>query len=353
MPGVSSIAAVPAAAGIPVTHRGVSDRVTIASCQGADGSEAEYARLAAIGGTLILFMGLGRVERVVDGLLAAGLPPDTPAAAVSRGTLPDQEVVRATLARLAAATTGLASPALLVIGDVARRLSCWRPSSRAARARPRRPSPTRGARPVLGRSTRETRGRPPRIGCRSHRFVREKELADSRSRTPPRARAPARFPRARGRVLQKAGCSAAHRRARTPPRLLASPPKRVITSASGSRSTNPSPENAIRELERAPVDLHRRRPTAEPRRCSFITASTETSARRSDSPTRARSSRARLVRERDRARHLGGRSVIVTGTPAAAERGHGFGVEVGDAARLEPDPLDRRREPSARRQRGG
>ena len=67
VPGVSSIAAVPAAAGIPVTHRGVSDRVTIASCQGADGSEAEYARLAAIGGTLILFMGLGRVERVVDG----------------------------------------------------------------------------------------------------------------------------------------------------------------------------------------------------------------------------------------------------------------------------------------------
>jgi uroporphyrin-III C-methyltransferase len=119
VPGVSSIAAVPAAAGIPVTHRGVSDRVTIASCQGADGSEAEYARLAAIGGTLILFMGLGRVGRVADGLIAAGLSPDTPAAAVSRGTLPDQEAVKTTLARLAYATTGMASPALLVIGDVA------------------------------------------------------------------------------------------------------------------------------------------------------------------------------------------------------------------------------------------
>ena len=119
VPGVSSIAAVPAAAGIPVTHRGVSDRVTIASCQGADGSEAEYARLAAIGGTLILFMGLGRVARVADGLIAAGLSPDTPAAAVSRGTLPDQEVAKTTLAGLASATTGMASPALLVIGDVA------------------------------------------------------------------------------------------------------------------------------------------------------------------------------------------------------------------------------------------
>jgi len=119
VPGVSSIAAVPAAAGIPVTHRGISDSVTIASCQGADGSDAEYARLAAIGGTLVLFMGLGRVGRVVDGLIAAGLPPETPAAAVSRGTLPDQEIVRAPLRHLAAASTGLLGPALLVIGDVA------------------------------------------------------------------------------------------------------------------------------------------------------------------------------------------------------------------------------------------
>ncbi|MDX6440115.1 MAG: uroporphyrin-III C-methyltransferase [Gaiellaceae bacterium] len=119
VPGVSSLAAVPAAAGIPITHRGISDRVTIASCQGADGSDADYARLAAIGGTLILFMGLGRVERVVEGLLAAGLPPETPAAAISRGTLPDQEVARTTLARLASATADLAGPALLVIGDVA------------------------------------------------------------------------------------------------------------------------------------------------------------------------------------------------------------------------------------------
>jgi uroporphyrin-III C-methyltransferase len=119
VPGVSSLAAVPAAAGIPVTHRGVSDRVTIATCQGAEGGDAEYARLTAIGGTLVLFMGLGRVERVVAGLIAAGLSPATPAAAVSRGTLPDQEVVRAPLQHLAAASTGLLGPALLVIGDVA------------------------------------------------------------------------------------------------------------------------------------------------------------------------------------------------------------------------------------------
>ena len=119
VPGVSSLASVPAAAGIPVTHRGISDRVTIATCHGADGSEAEYARLAAAGGTLVLFMGLDRVEHVVAGLLAAGLSPETPAAAVSRGTLPDQEVARAPLEHLASASAGLAGPTLLVIGDVA------------------------------------------------------------------------------------------------------------------------------------------------------------------------------------------------------------------------------------------
>ena len=119
VPGVSSIAAVPAAAGIPVTHRGISDHVTIASCQAAGGGDADYARLAAAGGTLVLFMGLGRVERAVEGLLAGGLPPETPAAVVSRGTLPDQKVARTSLRRLARVASGLAGPALLVVGDVA------------------------------------------------------------------------------------------------------------------------------------------------------------------------------------------------------------------------------------------
>ena len=76
VPGVSSIAAVPASALIPVTHRGVSDRVTIASGHGADGGEPDYASLAAAGGTLVLFMGLERVEQLCRGLVAAGLPSD-------------------------------------------------------------------------------------------------------------------------------------------------------------------------------------------------------------------------------------------------------------------------------------
>ena len=118
VPGLSSIAAVPAAALIPVTHRGVSDKVTIASGRGAEGGEPDYVTLAAAGGTLVLFMGLERLPRLCAGLIAAGLSPVTPAAVVSRGTLPDQEVVTATLAGLPEAAACLGSPALVVVGGV-------------------------------------------------------------------------------------------------------------------------------------------------------------------------------------------------------------------------------------------
>jgi uroporphyrin-III C-methyltransferase len=118
VPGVSSIAAVPASALIPITHRGVSDRVTIASGHAADGTEPDYDSLAAAGGTLVLFMGLERVGQLCHGLVAAGLPPSTPAAVVSRGTLPNQESVTGTLATLAERSAQLESPALVVVGDV-------------------------------------------------------------------------------------------------------------------------------------------------------------------------------------------------------------------------------------------
>jgi len=63
-------------------------------------------------------MALGRLERVAAGLIAAGLDPETPAAVVSRGTLPDQDSVTAPLTEIATAASHLASPALLVVGDV-------------------------------------------------------------------------------------------------------------------------------------------------------------------------------------------------------------------------------------------
>ena len=68
VPGVSSIAAVPAAALVPVTHRGIADRVTLASGRGADGGEPDYEALVAGGGTIVLFMGLERLAQLCTGL---------------------------------------------------------------------------------------------------------------------------------------------------------------------------------------------------------------------------------------------------------------------------------------------
>jgi uroporphyrin-III C-methyltransferase len=118
VPGVSSIAAVPAAAGIPVTHRGVSDRVTAVAGTSADGGDLDFEALAATGGTIVVFMGLARAGTIAAGLVAAGLPADTPAAAISHGTLPEQAVVVTTLARLDVDSADLATPTLLVIGSV-------------------------------------------------------------------------------------------------------------------------------------------------------------------------------------------------------------------------------------------
>ena len=120
VPGISSLAAVPAAAGIPVTHRGLSQTVTLSTAHGEDGGEPDYDALARTGGTLVLFMGLGRLAELAIGLIEAGLDPNVPAAVISRGTLPDQRVATAPLYEIADAADGLRSPALLVVGDVVR-----------------------------------------------------------------------------------------------------------------------------------------------------------------------------------------------------------------------------------------
>ena len=118
VPGISSLAAVPAAAGIPVTHRGLSQTVTLSTAHGEDGGEPDYDALVRTGGTLVLFMGLGRLAELAVGLIEAGLDPDTPSAVISRGTLPDQKIVTAPLNEIADAAFGLRSPALLVVGEV-------------------------------------------------------------------------------------------------------------------------------------------------------------------------------------------------------------------------------------------
>ena len=116
VPGVSSLAAVPAAAGIPLTHRGLSAQVRVVSGRSADG-EVELEPAVA-GETLVLFMALNELGSLCERLLALGLDPATPAAVISRGTCPDQEVVVAEVGGLAAAAVGLPGPALVVVGEV-------------------------------------------------------------------------------------------------------------------------------------------------------------------------------------------------------------------------------------------
>jgi uroporphyrin-III C-methyltransferase len=120
VPGVSAMSAVPASAGIPVTHRGVSAQVTLVSGHSAYGDDLDYGHLAATPGTLVVFMGLAHLSGIAARLIEHGRAPDTPAAVVSRGTHTDGRSVSGRLDEVSRLAEGLESPALLVIGDVVR-----------------------------------------------------------------------------------------------------------------------------------------------------------------------------------------------------------------------------------------
>jgi siroheme synthase len=113
---VSSLAAVPASAGIPVTHRGLASAVTAFAAHDVESLDARA--LAQAPGTLLAFMGLARLERLAERLIEHGRPAATPAAVVSAGTTDDQRVVVAPLGAIAQAARSLPTPALVVIGEV-------------------------------------------------------------------------------------------------------------------------------------------------------------------------------------------------------------------------------------------
>lgn len=120
VPGITSAIAAPAYAGIPVTRRYSSTSVTIVTGHEdpAKGrSDVDWEAVARVRGTIVILMGVANVASICERLLAGGLPPETPAAAVRWGTRPDQEVVRATLATLPG--QDLAAPSVIVVGDVA------------------------------------------------------------------------------------------------------------------------------------------------------------------------------------------------------------------------------------------
>ncbi len=120
VPGVSSAFAAPAAAGIPVTHRGMATSVTVVTGHVGDGSASgavDWPSLGRAGGTLVILMGMSEREAIATALVASGREPDTPVAVVHWGTTARQTVVRTTLQQLA--SVDLPAPSVIVVGPVA------------------------------------------------------------------------------------------------------------------------------------------------------------------------------------------------------------------------------------------
>ena len=121
VPGISSAIAVPAGAGIPVTHRDISRMFTVVSGH-APLAESELQHLAGLDGTIVVLMGVTNLPSITAGLARHGLDPDTPVAVIERGRTPQQRTVISTLSEVMWATSaaGVASPAVIVIGQVVR-----------------------------------------------------------------------------------------------------------------------------------------------------------------------------------------------------------------------------------------
>ncbi|WP_262284620.1 uroporphyrinogen-III C-methyltransferase [Micromonospora sp. MA102] len=123
VPGVTSAISVPAAAGVPVTHRAVAHEFTVVSGHVAPDSPDSLVRwesLAGLRGTLVILMGLKNLAAISAALVAHGRPADTPAAVIQEGTTSGQRTLRSTLGAVAAdvASAGLRPPAIVVVGDV-------------------------------------------------------------------------------------------------------------------------------------------------------------------------------------------------------------------------------------------
>lgn len=124
VPGVTSAVSVPAAAGVPVTHRGVTHAFTVVSGHLAPGHEkslVDWAALARSGATIVVVMGVRRVREIAQALIDGGLSPATPAAAVQEGETSAQRVFFATAETLADVMEAeqVTAPAVYVFGEVA------------------------------------------------------------------------------------------------------------------------------------------------------------------------------------------------------------------------------------------
>lgn len=119
--GVTSAIAVPAAAGIPLTHRGVSRLFTVVSGH-APLSEDELMHLAGLGGTLVVLMGVSTLPQLATGLQRHGSSPNLPVAIIERGFSRQQKTTISELGSVVSDATlaGITAPAVLVVGEVVR-----------------------------------------------------------------------------------------------------------------------------------------------------------------------------------------------------------------------------------------
>ncbi len=118
VPGITAAIAAPAAAGVPVTYRGIAASFTVVTGHRQRGeTPVNWAALAQVGGTIVVLMGVAQRSDIATALIAGGMAPETPVAAIHRATTGAQHVQRCQLGRLA--DTEVRSPATLVIGGVA------------------------------------------------------------------------------------------------------------------------------------------------------------------------------------------------------------------------------------------
>ncbi|WP_345023249.1 uroporphyrinogen-III C-methyltransferase [Actinomadura keratinilytica] len=123
VPGITSAVAVPSAAGIPVTHRGVTQEFHVVSAHVPPGDPASTVDWPALGratGTLVLLMAVERMTLIAETLIRYGRSSTTPVAVIQEGTLPGQKALTATLGTVAGemAAAGIRPPAIVVVGDV-------------------------------------------------------------------------------------------------------------------------------------------------------------------------------------------------------------------------------------------
>jgi uroporphyrin-III C-methyltransferase/precorrin-2 dehydrogenase/sirohydrochlorin ferrochelatase len=121
VPGITAGLGAAASAGLPLTHRGISQAVTFVTATGAQAVSLDWRALSRSQHTVVFYMGAAQSEHIASQLVSHGLPGSTPVALIERATWPDERVLKTTLAELpgTAAAARLRSPTLLVVGEVA------------------------------------------------------------------------------------------------------------------------------------------------------------------------------------------------------------------------------------------